>query len=235
MTIHQIMSYDSAPLHVLHKNNGRLPTRIMFHEEPWERMPYPRELGPYIREYFKSGKIGSGPIVDLGAGENPISHCVLKERGPHPDRILVDLSLESHLFREQHHGDTAIQADLDMLVQDKQAWESLKRVIMAINGGNVCADTIIASSILNYVGYSRVLHLFDSVFSTGGLLFIGNGIDMGNEGEGNWNLRPKSDEELVDFLGRELKYEIEVQERHYPKDSFDHYYGEFTVIVARKK
>ena len=128
-----------------------------------------QHIFPHYFECLKKMGIEIGrAVLDVGAGEYPVTHCLLDEsRRVHAVDFAVKPKQDGFLYA---------QVDISKLPDKKEDYKRLKEKLKADspqNQGRV--DLIVISCVLNYVPYKDVLKvLAEDFLNDGGVLLIAN-------------------------------------------------------------
>ena len=161
-------------------------------EQEWGLCEYPDDLKNVLHKYEDGGKVGN-TVLDIGAGHKPLSFSLST-----PERlILIDAAPQILALGKDGKEVIPLWANLDTLV-DSGSFGFIK------DYGPI--DTIIASSVFNYVNWKKLLYVLANFHTDGGYLFIANLIGAGAPFLFSAH-RPKSHSEIVETLPN-CSYEV---------------------------
>ena len=149
----------------------------------WNSHVYPSGLKKILSKY--DSKLGD-VVLDLGSGPNPLSFSL-----QNPSKIiLLDIVPQVCSLKKPGKDVKAVWGDLEVMI-GKGTYKSL---------GNV--DSVIASSIFNYVDWRKLIDLQSKLHNSDGYFFVANR----NKGSGRGIKRlfsdksPESDAEVIDYF-----------------------------------
>jgi|TARA_B100002003_G_C14121979_1_gene539681 hypothetical protein len=149
----------------------------------WHSHVYPSGLKKILSKY--DSQLGD-VVLDLGSGPNPLSFSLES-----PSKlILLDIVPQVCSLKKEGKEVKSVWGDLEVMIEEG-TYSSL---------GNV--DTVIASSIFNYVNWKKLIDLQSQSHNSNGYFFVANR----NEGSGRGIKRlfsdkcPVSDGEVIDYF-----------------------------------
>jgi hypothetical protein len=174
----------------------------------WSSHPYPPYLKKKLQEYDRKNEIGK-IVLDLGSGPNPLSFTLST-----PEKIvLVDIVPMVKSLKKRGKQVVSVWADIEEMLEHDTYGHLSKYGPL---------DTIVASSIFNYLDWKKLLGSQREFHSKGGNLFIANMAGIGIKGLFS-DSRPSSVSDIVNGLPETGYRVVEVIEK-----------GIKAVIVAKK-
>jgi len=175
----------------------------------WGLAEYPDDLRRFLERYEADGKIGER-VLDLGAGDKPITSDLRTPR----EIYLVDIAEQiSCLGQDGPPKIIPICQDLEGLTQsDPDFFKNLGSM-----------DTLVASSLFNYVSWRRLISDVKDTHNPGGYFFVDNLIGAGLPLLFS-RYRPRSHSEIVQTFD-EWGYEVIEQVEK----------SNTSIVIAKKK
>ena len=143
---------------------GKEPTLDRWVNE-WSNHVYPSDLKEILIKYENKNEIGN-TVLDLGSGPKPLAFNLSTPK----KIILLDIVPMVCSLKKEGIETISVWADLDKLI-DTENYKSIAEY------GKV--DTVIASSIFNYVDWKKLISLQTDFHKKGGHIFIANLLEDG--------------------------------------------------------
>lgn len=175
----------------IYNNNSYIPGKNITMDswvEEWRSHTYPKALEKVLLKYDNANEIGD-LVLDIASGPEPLSFKLSNTK----KIILIDIVPMVCSLKCDDKEVIPIWADLNELINN----DTYKFI-----GSYGRIDTVIASSIFNYINWKKFLSMQGNFHKKGGYLFIAN--LYGKHGSGIRRLfsehRPKSSSEIIETL-----------------------------------
>ena len=142
-------------------------------------------------------------ILDIGCGPNPVTY------GLKPKKILIDTASRVETLEEVVENSFAARVDLNKLHFREDDYYRYKDALLRASADSV--NTIVSSSVLNYIDYKSVIETLEDDLEEDGLVFVVNRIDHGFSHYMHPG-RPRTNDEIIRFFESELGHDIEFAE-----------------------